>query len=86
MIRPLFMTVSWPKLLRMYVNQVAGVCLLLFVLNKNYMSQGDRVAEVKPPHLLGKNFYVCGDIRFSLSNMLDTLKRTNLDVFPNGQS
>jgi hypothetical protein len=50
------------------------------------MSQGDRVAEVKPPSLLGNNFYVCEDIRFSLSNKLDTLKRTNLDVFPNGQS
>ena len=36
------------------------------------MSQGDRVAEVKPPSLLGNNFYVCEDIRFSLSNKLDT--------------
>ena len=39
MIRPLFMTVSWPKLLRKYVNQVAGVGLLLFVLNKTIRSK-----------------------------------------------
>lgn len=53
---------------------------------RNYMKQGDRIAELKPPRFLGKNFYVCEDIRFSLLNKLDNLKRTNLDGFPNDQS